>query len=271
MPWGFENPASCPLGENSATCAAEDWPLNVYAACSWVRATWRPTGSVIVWYTSGAPDHTGNRGWRDDAAGLSVTAPFVVRNAWNARVESETATGALEVLVRVNVPPTPDPGWPARSSCGEDASTPPGGGDCVVPGAESASRTAASTLSSPAPCCSAGAPMSVAVDVRIARTSAGLGLVAWCAARYAWMTSAAAPAMSGEDSLVPPVSWIGWPAQSVKAGDRVHGTQLRSPGATRPTVVSSWANPADENDEMLLLRYVPRSPGRLIPPNVSCW
>ena len=41
------------------------------------------------------------------------------------------------------------------------------------------------------------------------RTRSGVGLAPWWLSRYAWITSAAAPAVSGADWLVPPNCWIG--------------------------------------------------------------
>jgi hypothetical protein len=49
-------------------------------------------------------------------------------------------------------------------------------------------------------------PRSVALLKRICRTTAGDGVCLWCDWRYASMTSAAVPAVSGVDSLVPPKS-----------------------------------------------------------------
>ena len=40
-------------------------------------------------------------------------------------------------------------------------------------------------------------------------TTAGEGLAPWWVLRYAWITSAASPAVRGAASLVPPVSWKG--------------------------------------------------------------
>ena len=48
---------------------------------------------------------------------------------------------------------------------------------------------------------------------RICLTSAGVGVAPPWVFAYAWMTSAAAPATNGEDSLVPPLSSMSedWP------------------------------------------------------------
>ncbi len=102
------------------------------------------------------------------------------------------------------------PALPVMSSCVGEVTTRPAAldglplVDSVVPGSCCAALTAASMLSRPEPCWSAGAPMSVALLVRISLTRAGVGLVPLCVSAYAWMTSAAAPATIGHDSLVPP-------------------------------------------------------------------
>src|SRR5262249_15627228 len=73
---------------------------------------------------------------------------------------------------------------------------------------DSAVWTAFSALTRPAPCSSAGVSRSVALLVMICLTSAALGRTPPCVLSYAWMTRAAAPAVSGDDSLVPPKSWM---------------------------------------------------------------
>jgi len=65
-------------------------------------------------------------------------------------------------------------GIAARSSCEVLTSTPPSA-CAAVPGSDRASRTAAVMSRRPAPCCSPGAPMSLAELVRICFTSAGAG------------------------------------------------------------------------------------------------
>src|SRR6201999_3759159 len=77
------------------------------------------------------------------------------------------------------------------------------------PGSAEASSTARRLLSSPAPCSVAGPPRSGALDSRSCLTAAGAGRAPWCAFAYAWITSAAAPATSGADWLVPPLSSTG--------------------------------------------------------------
>src|SRR5690348_3385799 len=73
---------------------------------------------------------------------------------------------------------------------------------------DSASWTALSVLTRPAPWWSAGAPRSVAVLVMIRSTSAGDGVAPPWVFRYASMTSAAVAAVSGQDALVPPAAQI---------------------------------------------------------------
>src|SRR5579871_2741294 len=266
MPWGLEYPASWPAGVKRATCSSEVWFVYRYPASSWTREVPGRTRSAAVWYTSRAPDQMTSFGWRLRTDGSSVTCPFATRNGSRPRVVAVTWTALVEVFVSDTVLMTAAEGCPERSSCPALTRSPPGAEARVVPGIDSASRTAAPTSRSPAPCWSAGACTSLAVLVRISFTTAGLGVVPWCDARYASMTSAAAPAVSGEDSLVPPVSWKGSPAQSWYAGEAEHSAQLRSPGATRSTVLPSCATPPDDSAEMLSSRYRSCCPGRLMPP-----
>src|SRR3954471_14821271 len=78
------------------------------------------------------------------------------------------------------------------------------------------------------------------------------------------MTSAASPAVSGEDSLVPPNNWNG-DGLRLKSVHSVnistfeeHRAQPESPGATTSTVrASCWAKPPELNAEMLLLMNPP--------------
>ena len=70
------------------------------------------------------------------------------------------------------------------------------------------------------------------------------------------MTSAAAPATNGEDSLVPPLSSTceDWPlklTQPQKTGLASHEAKLRSPGATRLTVPPVWVKPPELSELML--------------------
>src|ERR1700756_5779444 len=104
----------------------------------------------------------------------------------------------------------------------------------------SAVFTARYALMKPAPCSLGGAPRTVAELIRIFLTRAGEGVLPLWVLRYAWMTSAATPAVSGEDSLVPPNCSMGdgaggvWKfVQSVNSATFVeHSAQPRSPGAT---------------------------------------
>ena len=112
-------------------------------------------------------------------------------------------------------------------------------------------------FSSPEPCSVAGPPRSVAVDSRICFTTAGEGVSPPCAFRYAWMTSAAAPATSGAASLVPPDSSTGealprkLTQSAYSATSAVQEEKDRSPGATRSRVRPSWVNPPLESELML--------------------
>src|SRR3984957_11743160 len=91
------------------------------------------------------------------------------------------------------------------------------------------------------------------------------------------MTSAAAPATSGDDSLVPPVNSIGEPAVPAKFVQSVNrvslglqSAQFESPGATMSTVRPAPENPLEEMLEMLLSTICPFAPGTLTPPSVTC-
>ena len=96
-----------------------------------------------------------------------------------------------------------------------------------------------------------------------------------CVFRYASITSAAAAAVSGDDSLVPPSSWRpdGLPLSSRQVFG-LQSIQLRSPGATRLTVLPpDCEKPPDEMLEMLLSIQVPLvafGTFASIPPCVSC-
>ena len=85
------------------------------------------------------------------------------------------------------------------------------------------------------------------------------------------MTSAAAPAVSGADSLVPPVCCdrAGWPARSAHslyiAVSVEHSAQLSSPGATSEMVEPSCGKPL-ELSELMLLSSQPVTPGNWAPP-----
>jgi hypothetical protein len=99
---------------------------------------------------------------------LPATAPV------RARVERSTVSELLEVLVTWIVCGDEAPGFCETLIWFGLTSTSPWGVP-LVPAIEVASCTAARTLSSPAPCCSAGAWMSVAVLMRICFTRAGVG------------------------------------------------------------------------------------------------
>ncbi len=73
------------------------------------------------------------------------------------------------------------------------------------------------------------------------------------------MTSAAAPATNGADSLVPPLSSMseGWPWKLTHSVKRVEfasqEAKLMSPGATRLTVPPVSSNPLELSELMLSL------------------
>src|ERR1035437_10966037 len=108
-------------------------------------------------------------------------------------------------------------------------------------------------------------PRSVAVPVMICSTTIGEGFLPWWVLRYAWITNAASPAVSGADSLVPPVHSMdeGSPAalvQSAKARGLVwlgvQSAQPESPGATTSAVRGpSSVKTAELMEAMLLSRY----------------
>src|SRR6516165_12158630 len=131
---------------------------------------------------------------------------------------------------------------------------------------DSASCTALSVLTSPAPRWSAGAPRSVAVLTMIRSTSAGDGEFPPWVFWYASMTSAAVAEVSGQDALVPPAAQIGgglapWSmsAQPKKcAVSLLQSDQPRSPGATTSTVSGlNWVTPSELRAVMLLFSQPP--------------
>ncbi len=131
---------------------------------------------------------------------------------------------------------------------------------------DSASWTALSVLTRPAPWWSAGAPRSVAVLTMIRSTSAGDGAAPPWVFSYAWMTSAAVPEVSGADALVPPAAQIGggllpWSmsAQPKNAAvSLLHSDQPRSPGATTSTVCGlNSVTPSELSAVMLLFSQPP--------------
>src|SRR5215467_489511 len=131
---------------------------------------------------------------------------------------------------------------------------------------DSASWTALSVFTSPAPWVSAGEPRSAAVLTMIRSTSAGDGAFPPWVCRYASMTSAAVPEVSGADALVPPAAQIGggllpW-SMSVQPKKFVvsllHSDQPRSPGATTSTVCGlNWVMPSEDSAVMLLSSQPP--------------
>src|ERR1700722_16111451 len=90
-------------------------------------------------------------------------------------------------------------------------------------------------LTSPAPCSPAGALMSVAVPSRICRTVAGVGRSPLCVLEYASITSAAAPATNGADSLVPPNASVRAFVGQELVTSGLHAASPPEPGATRST------------------------------------
>src|SRR6201989_1851361 len=87
-------------------------------------------------------------------------------------------------------------------------------------------------------------------------TCAAGGAFPWCVFSYAWMTSAATPAVNGEDWLVPPNDWTGdgsppslaQPPNSSRFVE--HSAQSDSPGATASIVRPRWSKP-DELSELI--------------------
>jgi hypothetical protein len=110
--------------------------------------------------------------------------------------------------------------------------------------------------------------MSVALLKMICRTMSGVGDLLPCALRYASMTRAATPAVSGADSLVPPKPSrpIELPplafSQSVYVEMSVEqSAQFKSPGAMTSGIRRSSVTPELDNVETSLLSQ----PGVLCP------
>lgn len=105
-------------------------------------------------------------------------------------------------------------------------------------------------------------------------TCAGVGAVPWCVFSYAWMTSAATPAVSGEDWLVPPNDWTGdgLPARLAQSPNSSrfveHNAQSDSPGATTSIVRPRWSKP-DELSELISSLLHPLTSGNRLPPKPS--
>jgi hypothetical protein len=109
------------------------------------------------------------------------------------------------------------------------------------------------------------------VLVMIFLTIAGEGDAPRCVLRYAWMTSAATPAVSGADWLVPPNGWMSErpPRQYVQLAKRCttvpsmvvvllsQAAQSVSPGVEMSMVRPACVIPADESAEMLLSSHLP--------------
>src|SRR6201996_8784205 len=102
-------------------------------------------------------------------------------------------------------------------------------------------------------------------------TWAGVGAVPRCVFSYAWMTSAATPAVIGEDWLVPPNDWTGdgLPARLAQPPNSSrfveHNAQSDSPGATTSIVRPRWSKP-DELSELISSLLPPLTPGKRPPP-----
>ena len=93
--------------------------------------------------------------------------------------------------------------------------------------------------------------------VRICFTRAGVGEAPWCVLRYAWITSAAAPAVSGAALLVPPLfsTSEGWLWKFVQLGEGRAGVAGgESEVARRDEIDASppvWVNPPELSELML--------------------
>ena len=102
--------------------------------------------------------------------------------------------------------------------------------------------------------------MSLAVLVMICLTTAGVGTAPPWVFSYAWITSAATPAVSGADSLVPPNARnaVGLPARLLQSPyidvSVEQSAQPSSPGATTSTVPPAESKPPELNELMLLFR-----------------
>ncbi len=120
---------------------------------------------------------------------VNVWTPLSETSRVRARVDSWTRSVDRPLLVNDSCCDWGVPGWPTKFTwLGLRRSPPPLGARCslwrIGPGRDSASFTAAPTLSRPAPCSSAGASMSVAVLTRISLdqrrrrigTAVGLGV-----------------------------------------------------------------------------------------------
>ena len=124
------------------------------------------------------------------------------------RTAACTTCGRLPTLVTCTRAVATPPDLAVRLSWLTLATSSPSAGR-APPCTDRAALTAAGESSRPAPCRLAGRPRSSEVLVSSRRTRFAVGLAPWWVSRYAWMTSAAAPAVSGADWLVPPNCWIG--------------------------------------------------------------
>src|SRR5580698_3397283 len=197
---------------------------------------------------------------------LSWSVPFTLLTVRpTVRVVACTTSGWLLTLRTESRCTAGAPGWPMAVSWVGVLTRlePTAAGRPLRSRQLSAAWTAASELIRPEPCSKAGWSRSVAVPVMICLTTAGDGLSPWWVFRYAWMTSAASPAVSGEDWLVPPKSWIGdgppaslvHSSYSVRSG--VHRAQPSSPGAITSGTRPCWVVPPELRPEMLLLTKCP--------------
>ena len=116
--------------------------------------------------------------------------------------------------------------------------------------------------------------MSSVLETISCLTSAGVGAVPRCVLSYAWMTSAATPAVIGEDWLVPPNDWTGdgAPVRLAQPPNSSwfveHSAQSDSPGATTSIVRPRWSKP-DELSELTSSLLQPLTSGNRVPPKPS--
>src|ERR1700759_4927459 len=116
--------------------------------------------------------------------------------------------------------------------------------------------------------------MSSVLETISCLTTAGDGAVPPCVFSYAWMTSAATPAVSGEDWLVPPNDWTGdgLPARLAQPPNSSrfveHSAQSDSPGATTSIVRTRWSKP-DDPSELISSSSQPLTSGNRVPPKPS--
>ena len=172
-------------------------------------ARWSPprgTENVVLVNVRVMPKASTNVGRlsRSNGTDLAVVASTLVV----VRTEDCTTCGRLPTLVTCTCAVAAPPALADRLSWLTPATSSPSAGR-APPRMDRAAFTAASESSRPAPCREVGRPRSSEVLVSSRRTRLGVGLAPWWLSRYAWMTRAAAPAVSGADWLVPPNCWIG--------------------------------------------------------------